>query len=216
MTFTPRLSLLGESALLLEVPGPMSLETQRKIWGLHDIAVDWPGIREVLQGMNNLLFVHDPLTFDFLAFSERVTRAWTNHDIRHRQHHCIKEMPVSYGGPDLLYVAERTGLSPVEVAELHASATYTVFALGSSPGFAYLAGIPEQLIIPRRKEPLLDAPALSVMIAGEQTGVRAAAGPTGWYSIGVPLTPVFDVHQTPPSYFLPGDTVRFVIDKVTT
>lgn len=215
MTFIPRLSLLGESALLLEVPGPMSLDIQRKIWKLHDIAVDWPGIREVLQGMNNLLFVHDPLTFDFSALSARVTQAWANSDNEHRPRQCLKEMPVAYGGPDLLHVAECTGLSPVQVAELHAGATYTVFALGSSPGFAYLAGLPEQLIIPRRKEPLLDAPALSVMIAGEQSGVRAAAGPTGWYSLGIPLAPVFDVHQNPPSYFLPGDTVRFVIDKVT-
>ncbi|MDQ3408203.1 MAG: allophanate hydrolase subunit 1, partial [Chloroflexota bacterium] len=70
--------------------------------------------------------------------------------------HRTVEIPVRYGGdhgPDLLDVAERTGLTPDAVIEAHASIDYTCFFLGFAPGFAYLGVLRPELELPRRGEP---------------------------------------------------------------
>src|SRR5205085_5318565 len=66
------------------------------------------------------------------------------------------EIPVLYGGdegPDLLAVAEATGLEPRQVIEGHASVEYRALFLGFAPGFAYLGPVPPELVVPRRAPP---------------------------------------------------------------
>jgi KipI family sensor histidine kinase inhibitor len=81
------------------------------------------------------------------------------------------EIPLRYGD-DLDKVAKRLGRTVDEVIRLHSSATYTVAAIGFSPGFPYLIGLPEELRLPR-----LDTPrpvsAGSVAIAGDDATMRA-------------------------------------------
>ena len=63
---------------------------------------------------------------------------------------------VRYGGedgPDLMTVAAALQLSPEAVIALHSEATYTVGAIGFSPGFPYLVGLPHALMLPRRATP---------------------------------------------------------------
>ena len=57
-------------------------------------------------------------------------------------------IPVCYGGewgPDLEAVAAAHGLSADEVVARHSSAEYQVSAVGFTPGFPYLGGLPESL-----------------------------------------------------------------------
>ena len=61
-TDRPRTSLLGTTALLFEAPGETTLETQRRIWAMARAAAGFPGVREAVPGMNNLMlaFVEPP------------------------------------------------------------------------------------------------------------------------------------------------------------
>ena len=71
-------------------------------------------------------------------------------------------IPVCYGGewgPDLETVAAAHGLSADEVVARHSSAEYQVSAVGFTPGFPYLGGLPESLHTPRRQTPRLRVPA---------------------------------------------------------
>jgi len=123
------------------------------------------------------------------------------------------EIPVRYGGqdgPDLEDVARVHGLSPPDVAELHAGATYRVLFLGFAPGFAYLGGLPPNLVTPRKATPRPRVPAGSVGIAGEQTGVYPRSMPGGWQLIGRTETRLWDPTQPSPALLAPGDRVRFV------
>lgn len=125
----------------------------------------------------------------------------------------ILEIPVSYGGddgPDLLEVARRSGLSPAEVVELHASVVYRAYFLGFAPGFAYLGRLPEALHLSRRGTPRQRVPAGSVAIAGEQTAVYPLSTAGGWHLLGRTELALWDVERDPPALIEAGQLVRFV------
>jgi KipI family sensor histidine kinase inhibitor len=124
----------------------------------------------------------------------------------------VVEIPVVYGGghgPDLESVATALGRSAAEVVRLHQAANYTVAAVGFSPGFPYLAGLPEELRLPRLKTPRKVA-AGSVAIAGEQAGIYPSTSQGGWHVLGRTAVPLFDPMRSQPSLLRPGDRVRFV------
>ena len=121
-------------------------------------------------------------------------------------------VPVCYGGefgPDLEAVAAHTGLSGDEVVRRHSSASYAVRAVGFTPGFPYLAGLPAELHVPRRSTPRVSVPAGSVGIGGAQAGVYPLASPGGWNLIGRTPLRLFDAFADEPALIRPGDRVRF-------
>ena len=122
------------------------------------------------------------------------------------------EIPVCYGGefgPDLETVAGQAKLEAQEVVELHSSASYVVHAVGFTPGFPYLGGLPARLRMPRRATPRTIVPAGSVGIGGEQTGVYPIATPGGWQLIGRTPLALFRAMENPPALLRVGDHVRF-------
>jgi inhibitor of KinA len=122
------------------------------------------------------------------------------------------EIPVCYGGdfgPDLELVAGRCGLKAAEVVALHSGADYLVHAVGFTPGFPYLGGLPEALHTPRRDTPRGRVPAGSVGIGGPQTGVYPVESPGGWQIIGRTPVALFRPEGNPAALLRPGDRVRF-------
>ena len=112
-------------------------------------------------------------------------------------------------GPDLDAVADRLGLAPAHVVELHASVEYRVFVLGFAPGFAYLGRLPAELLVPRRDQPRPRVPPGSVAIAGWQTAIYPASTPGGWHLIGRTDAVVWDARRSDPALLVAGDRVRF-------
>ncbi|MDM0114531.1 5-oxoprolinase subunit PxpB [Variovorax sp. J22R133] len=212
----PRLHSLGDAALLCELPGPATLEAQQKLWALASQAASWPGVGELLPGMNNLTLMFDPLLLDAQELELRVLAIWPTIEAVPMEGRLI-EIPVAYGGehgPDLADVAAHTGLTPFEVVRRHSEAEYVVYFLGFLPGFAFMGGLPPELATPRRNEPRLAVPARSVGIGGEQTGIYPSMSPGGWQIIGrTPLT-LFDPLAPSPTLLKAGDRVRFVAESV--
>jgi len=120
------------------------------------------------------------------------------------------EIPVCYDGEDLAEVAARLDLTPAAVISLHSSAAYTVAAVGFSPGFPYLLGLPPALHLPRRQTPRLAVAAGSVAIAGAQTGIYPFTSPGGWHVLGRTDQKLFDPENSPPALLRPGDRVKFI------
>lgn len=122
-------------------------------------------------------------------------------------------LPVRYGGEfgrDLNWLAESCGLSVSEVIEAHQAATFTVTAVGFSPGFGYLKGLPKSLMLPRRAEPRIRVPAGTVAIAEQYTAIYPQDSPGGWHLIGHCDESLFDVSVPKPALFEVGQNVRFV------
>ena len=94
------------------------------------------------------------------------------------------ELPCCYGGElgfDLEAVAGQVGLSPEEVARLHASADYYVYFVGFTPGLPYMTGMSERLNIPRLVQPRVKTPPGSVSIGGVQCCIYSVESPGGFY-----------------------------------
>lgn len=213
-----RCYLLGERAVVLELEAPVSLVSQQRIWGLAQRLQDratYPGVREVIPGMNNLTVLLTDAQSSALDAIERLQTWWEESEAIEPASRLI-EIPVIYGGaqgPDLDHVAQHTGMTPRQVVECHSGIDYTVYFLGFQPGFPYLGGMPEKLSTPRHGEPRLSVPAGSVGIGGSQTGIYPLATPGGWQLIGQTSVAMFDPLREIPTLLLPGDSVRFVPQK---
>lgn len=212
----PHLSPLGTSALLFEAPGKTGIAVQQRVWRLADEIATWPEVREAVPGVNNLLvsWIVPPRRLEPLQ--AKILAAWdaaTPLPLGGR----TVELPVVYGGeggPHMADVVAHTGLSPDEIAAIHAEPTYPVYALGSHPGYCYLGGMDPRIATPRRKVPVLRVPGGAVSIGGFQTGVSASAGPSGWHTIGSTTMQFFDASRDPPVLLQPGDSIRFRIEQV--
>lgn len=211
-----RFSLLGTTAALFEPPGSLDIGTQRRIWALAAQADDWSEVAEAVPGVTNLMLIFSRPPTDPVALATRLAEAWQANDgVAIAGRHL--ELPIVYGGeggPHLGDVARHTGLAIDEVVAIHTAPLYTVFAVGSHPGYCYLGGLDARLFVPRREIPLLSIPKGSLSIAGMQTGVSASAGPSGWHTIGIADVDFFDPLRVPPSLLRPGDTIRFQAQRV--
>jgi KipI family sensor histidine kinase inhibitor len=122
----------------------------------------------------------------------------------------MHELPIRYDGEDLPLVGELSGLSTDQVIHLHSRTRYDVAFCGFCPGFAYLAGLPPQLQVPRRSTPRTFVDGGAVALAGEFTAVYPVASPGGWQIVGHTDARMWDAGRTPPALLSPGDRVRFV------
>ena len=121
-------------------------------------------------------------------------------------------IPVCYGnefGPDIESVAKQNHLSVDEVIRRHSLAIYKVRAVGFSPGFPYLEGLPAELHAPRRATPRTVVPAGSVGIGGGQSGIYPLASPGGWNLVGRTPLRLFRAELSPAAMLGTGDTIRF-------
>jgi inhibitor of KinA len=122
------------------------------------------------------------------------------------------QIPVCYDEEfalDLDRVANHTSLTPDAIVTLHSSAEYTVACIGFMPGFPFLAGLPQQLRVPRLESPRTKVSAGSVAIANAQAGVYPLESPGGWNVLGRTPLQLFRVNENPPTLLQPGDCVQF-------
>jgi inhibitor of KinA len=110
---------------------------------------------------------------------------------------------------DLDHVAQHAQMSPKEVVNLHQVTDFHVSCIGFTPGFPFLAGLPEKLATPRRATPRKEIPAGSVAIGGRQSGIYPLRSPGGWNVIGRTPLPLFDPQTNPPALLRAGDRLRF-------
>ena len=213
------ITALGTSAMLLEVPGELSLPTQQRLWALAQTVATWPHVAEAVPGMNNLMLTwsEPPASHaEWLHLAEALRGAWAESQPIALQGRLV-DVPVVYGGeggPHVADVMAHTGLSLEEIVEIHSAPLYTVYALGSHPGYCYLGGMDARIATPRRKSPIIDLPGGSVSIGGVQTGGSASAGPSGWNTIGRTEFHFFDQRQAPPALLQPGDRIRFQVQGI--
>jgi KipI family sensor histidine kinase inhibitor len=119
-------------------------------------------------------------------------------------------VPTVFDGPDLREVADAAGCSPEAVVDLVTSRLLTVAVVGFSPGFAYLAGLAEELShIARRPRPRPVVPAGSVALANGHAAIYPTASPGGWQLIGRTQEKLFTPDEAPFARLAPGDQVRF-------
>lgn len=131
------------------------------------------------------------------------------------EEHDVREvvLPVTWDGEDLPVVAELWGCTEaMVVARLEALELVSAFC-GFAPGFAYLAGLPPALAVPRRSTPRPRVPPGSLALADAWCGVYPTASPGGWLLVGRTDAVLWDVDAEPPALLAPGTRVRLVGER---
>jgi KipI family sensor histidine kinase inhibitor len=122
----------------------------------------------------------------------------------------LVEVPVVYDGPDLAFVASVWGTDVDEVVQRHSGIEYVAEFCGFAPGFSYLAGLPDDLAVPRLESPRPRLAAGSVGLAGTWCGIYPTPSPGGWRLLGRTDAVLWDQDREQPALLAPGTRVRFV------
>ena len=216
----PRIHAAGSSAILFDPAGPLfDPEIQQRLQTLAtriaDHVVD-DAFPELVLGVNNLLFIFNPLACHPDDAAELMMRLWDTTESVARAGREI-EIAVTYGGAageDLVTLAAGLSLDVDEYVRRHSSAVYTVACIGSMPGFAYMTGLPGELTVPRRKVPRMKVGEGTVIIGGTQAGVMPCTAPSGWHLLGKTEAKMFDPYRNEPCSLSPGDQVKFVVKGI--
>ncbi len=215
MTSFPHSIDIIPGALLFVVATEMDVHSTHRIAATMRILDDYPmdGIHDLIPSYGSILVIYDDSVTSVSSLQSGLARAWEQTaEMSFDDDRDIVTLAVVYGdknGEDLANVSHHTGFSAEEVITLHASGTYVVGAVGFTPGFTYLIGLPSSLATPRRSTPRLRVPMGSVGIGGAQTGVYALPSAGGWNLIGRSPTRLFDPNADPPVLLQLGDSVRF-------
>jgi inhibitor of KinA len=211
----------SDSSLLIVFGSTISPELHARVIGLfHALRMlQDPRILNLHPGYASLLIDFDPLQITYPELAAVAEKSAIEAGPETESQRNVVSVPVCYDtefGPDLVDLANYARLSPEEVVRLHTSATYLVYFLGFSPGFAYMGGLSEKLHMPRLATPRTRVVAGTVGIAGSQTGVYPVDSAGGWRLIGRTPWRMFDPNADPPTRLQPGDEVQFSsVDRAT-
>lgn len=210
--------LLSETDLLLRLPGALNATTPYVLSALQQglLAAFSAHLSDTIPAYQTLLLSFQPHHSvppkQRLAQVLAEAQAILQRPINIPEQPQTLVLPVYYGpeaGLDFNWVCLQTGLKAHELIALHSSQAYQVFAIGFSPGFAFLGQLPAPLQLPRRGTPRARVPAGSVAMANEQTAVYPSASPGGWHLLGRCPTQLFNPEHQPSSPFSIGTQVRF-------
>lgn len=181
---------------------------------LHLLEVEpIPGVRNLHPAYCSLLVKFDVLKWGHEKLEKELGKFLARLDKIKLADSQEVEIPVCYGGefgPDLDEVAVLHKITSEQVIKLHSSASYLVYFLGFTPGFAYLGELSDELVTPRLPTPRKKVPPGSVGIAGNQTGVYPFETPGGWRLLGRTPVSMFRTDRDGLSLLSIGDRVRFV------
>ena len=209
----PIFSAVAEHSLLVEFGDQIDRAINAKVLHLDQVLAEAPfhGFVEAVPAYASLLIRFDPVISDH-TLAEVALRGLLDHTASLGHPQGQPDVAVCYDfdfAPDLPAVAATTGLSPEAVIGAHLAGQYSVFMYGFAPGYAYLAGVPEAIRLPRKPAAVRGVTAGSVLIAGPQCLVSTITMPTGWWAIGRSPTKILTGNPVRPFLFDVGDSVQF-------
>lgn len=216
----PRILDCGECAVTVEFGDRIDDAFAARVQAL-DVALaaaPLPGIVETVPTYRALMVHYDPLILPRPALVAHLQAAIAVPVATPGQGR-LWHLPACYDpemAEDMAVISADCGVSPGQVAALHAGAEFTVVMYGFAPGWAYLSGLPPALTLPRRTSPRDRIPAGSLIIAGGQAIVAALAMPSGWHILGRTPERLFNPARDPAFLLAPGDRLRFEPVDATT
>jgi len=209
----PKFRPVADHAVLVEFADAISDEAHAAVLRLDRAIAARPfdGFVEAVPAYVNILVRFDPLVTDHDAV-EVGLQGLLSAGAEAVAEGALREVLVCYDAglaPDLIEVARLTDMTPEAVIAAHLAGEYRVYLYGFAPGYAYLAGVPEPLRLPRKPVARRGVTAGSVIVAGPQCIVTTLTMPTGWWVLGRSPTRILTGDSERPFLFDVGDRVRF-------
>ena len=211
MTFHP----YGENALLINFEQRIDTAINEQVIALKQaiIATKLPNITFLIPAYCSLTVGYKAAEMDFKTARLLIEQIIANTSLSIAATPTKKvTIPVCYDAAyalDLATLADAQKMDIQAIIELHTTTLFKVYMLGFLPGFAYMGKLPELLACQRKTTPRVRVPALSVGLAGYQTGIYPSEAPGGWQIIGRTPLPIFDATKEMPFLLKAGDQVQF-------
>lgn len=210
----PNIDMVSNQACLLTFSHVISEATSNYIAQVTQNLKSLAGIVDLVPSYTTLLVVFDDDHYDRFAIFKAIRQTIEAIDPNDVSLIDSREVviPVYYGqevGPDLEDVAKHCQLSMEEIIKRHSETVYRAYAIGFTPGFAFLGNTPDELHVPRKTTPRLKVPIGSVAIAENQTAVYPSVTPGGWQIIGRTPINLIDWGSKNLALIAMGDSVRF-------
>ncbi|AMG29044.1 allophanate hydrolase subunit 1 [Grimontia hollisae] len=186
-----RIESVNEQTLIVyfgdNIDETVAADVNRAIFQVRESLGDL--VTDMIPSYNSMLVGFDLNRTDRFDIIKRIrlSLASTTSEINDRSDNQVVEIPVYYGEEvalDMPDVCEKTGLDSASVIKLHSQREYRVYAIGFSPGFAYLGSLDDAIVVPRKSTPRLKVPTGSVGLADNQTAIYPSSTPGGWQIIG--------------------------------
>ncbi|GGF81440.1 5-oxoprolinase subunit PxpB [Alteromonas lipolytica] len=208
-----RVEIAGEDGLIFYAAGASLAELNQQIALLHqalsESRPDW--LLELVPSYDSLMLVFDMTEVDYHRVYQYVATLPVSTATTHSSS-TLHRLPVWYGAPeanDLALVSQATGIPEADIIQRHQAQTYTVYAVGFAPGFAYLGELDAGLATPRLANPRKAVPKGAVAIADRQTAVYPDVSPGGWHLLGLCPVALYTPGCDKPVLMQAGDQVEF-------
>ncbi|STO98250.1 5-oxoprolinase subunit PxpB [Grimontia hollisae] len=186
-----RIESVNEQTLIVyfgdNIDETVAADVNRAIFQVRESLGDL--VTDMIPSYNSMLVGFDLNRTDRFDIIKRIRLSLesSTSEINDRSDNQVVEIPVYYGEEvalDMPDVCEKTGLDSASVIKLHSQREYRVYAIGFSPGFAYLGSLDDAIVVPRKSTPRLKVPTGSVGLADNQTAIYPSSTPGGWQIIG--------------------------------
>jgi inhibitor of KinA len=209
----PAFKAVADRAVLVEFGATIADDIHGQVVRLDRMLAATPlaGLVEAVPAYASLMVVFDPLATDHGQVTAALRALIAGPDLP-RMPGGRHDIGVCYEGdlgPDLAQVAAARGISVEAVIAAHLAGDYRVYLYGFAPGYAYLAGTPPEIQMPRKPVAVRDVPAGRVIVAGPQCIVTTLKMPTGWWVLGASPNQILRGDPAKPFLFDVGDRVRF-------
>lgn len=164
---------------------------------------------DIVPSYTTVMVHFDLMSIDIHQARKMIMATLSDLELSNESNGTLHRIPVWYDpsvGPDLVTLAERSGLDQDEIIRRHCAKIYRVFALGFTPGFAFMGLVEPALAAPRLATPRQRIIAGSVGIGERQTAIYPCESPGGWNVIGRTPVLLFSEGQ---SLLAPGESVSF-------
>jgi KipI family sensor histidine kinase inhibitor len=203
----------GDTAVTIEFGDRIDRDVSDRVLRLSALVrgANLPGVVETVPTFRSLMVHYDPLATDSASLTGAIKNLLDS-SRGEAQPAKLWRIPACYEishAPDLVEVAQRTGLGTAEVVGLHSSTRFHVYMIGFVPGYPYMGDLPAPLVLPRRADPRVRVPPGSIAIATSMTAIYPLESPGGWHLIGATPIRLFDIRRPRPALLAPGDAVRF-------
>ncbi len=202
----------GDSAILIEWSSEISEIILNDILNFKSKIEKELELKDCIVGYNSILLVYDFVLINSIEKIAFLKELYQHKSFIEKKKIAHWEIPVCYDkqfGIDLDEISKTIKISTQEIIQLHTETIYTVYFIGFLPGFLYLGGLNEQIIIPRKATPRLHVPKGAVAIGGNQTGVYPNQSSGGWNIIGNSPISFFEVQNQHPCFAKAGDKITF-------
>lgn len=201
---------LGNTAITIIVGDQIDLSTHLIVKRLYNKFREMgrKGVVGVIPSYTSLTVLYEPKLISYTNLSE-IALEHGGEKIEEGVRFEVK-IPVCYDKEFALdqdAYMKHTVMSWEQIIAAHSSRSYLVYFLGFVPGFPYLGGLNNALVMPRKKTPRLKVPQGSIGVADVQTGMYPVEIPGGWQIIGRAIMD-FDYYLSNECVLM-GDYIKF-------